>query len=135
MLLALTLAVLVLLLTRGRTPERMAAVAFMAATVLTPLVISLRSGGVSWGGAGVEVLLAASLIWLSLTFSRWWLLAAAGVQLLSVLTYILDAALTVQIWAAVSVRLTVWLQLMLIAAFGVVECRRAPYARPSEFTP
>ncbi|MDZ4322243.1 MAG: hypothetical protein U1A07_26030 [Phenylobacterium sp.] len=37
----------------------------------------------------------------------------------------------VQVWASVSFRIVVWVELMLIGLFGVWECRAAPYARPA----
>lgn len=114
---------------KGRSAERIAALAFLVAMLATPLVDGLRIGGLRWGVGVLAVGLFATLVWLSLAAMRWWLIAAAGVQLLSVATYlvaVLDPG--VQVWASVSFRIVVWTELMLIALFGVWECRAAPYA-------
>lgn len=116
---------------RGRSPERVAAVAFLIAMLATPLVDGLQVNGLRWGVALLAVGLFGTLVWLSLVVQRWWLVAAAGVQLLSIATYLV-VLLTpdVQVWASVSFRIVVWVELMLIGLFGVWECRAAPYARP-----
>lgn len=116
---------------QGRSAERIAAVAFLIAMCATPMVDHLELGGVRWGVGLLAIGLFGTLVWLSLTSERWWLLAAAGVQLLSIATYI-SALLNpdIQVWASVSFRIVVWVELMLIGLFGVWECRAAPYARP-----
>ena len=117
---------------RGRNPERVAAVAFLVAMLATPLVDEFYFNGVRWGVALLSLGLFGTLVWLSLVVQRWWLIAAAGVQLLSIATYVV-ALLNpdVQVWASVSFRIVVWAELMLIGLFGVWECRAAPYARPA----
>lgn len=117
---------------KGRNVERIAALAFLAAMLVTPLVDSLHIGGLRWGVGLVSVSLFGALVWLSLTAERWWLLAAAGVQLLTLATYPV-ALFTAdgQVWASVSFRIVVWVELMLIGLFGVWEARAAPYAQPS----
>lgn len=97
-----------------------------------PLVDNLQIGGLRWGVGLLAVGLFGALAWLSLAAERWWLVAAAGVQLLSIATYLV-ALLNpeVQVWASVSFRIVVWVELMLIGLFGVWECRAAPYARPA----
>jgi hypothetical protein len=117
---------------RGRNPERVAAIAFLVAMLATPLVDGFHIHGVRWGVALLTVGLFGTLVWLSLVVQRWWLMAAAGVQLLSIATYVV-AMLNpdVQVWASVSFRIVVWVELMLIGLFGVWECRAAPYARPA----
>ena len=115
---------------KGRTPERIAAIAFLLAMSVTPLVDHLQVGGVRWGVGSLALGLFVTLTWLSLVANRWWLLAAAGIQLLSIATYL--AAMfdpEVQVWASVSFRIVVWVELMLIGLFGVWEAQRAPYAQ------
>lgn len=115
---------------KGRIPERIAAIAFLVAMSLTPLVDHLHVGGVRWGVGLLALGLFVTLSWLSLVADRWWLLAAAGIQLLSIATYL--AAIfdpEVQVWASVSFRIVVWVELMLIGLLGVWEAKCAPYAQ------
>ncbi|WP_420471478.1 hypothetical protein [Brevundimonas sp. FT23042] len=125
-----TYATLVVLLWKGRTPERLAGLALIIAQTATPLVAHLQLGGVRVGVAAVSLALAAALIALALYGRRWWLLAAAGFQLISLASWAYqflnpDA----QIWAAVTFRIIVWMELMALALFGLFEARHAPYAR------
>lgn len=117
---------------KGRSAERIAALAFLAAMLVTPLVDGLQIGGLRWGVGLVSISLFGALLWLSLKADRWWLMAAAGVQLLTVATYPV-ALLTPdgQVWANVTFRFVVWVELMLIGLFGVWEARAAAYARPN----
>lgn len=116
---------------KGRNPERFAALAFLTAMLVTPLVDGFQIGGLRWGVSLVSVSLFSALLWLSLKADRWWLLAAAGMQLLVIATYPV-ALLTPdgQIWATVTFRIVIWVELMLIGLFGVWESRAAPYAQP-----
>jgi hypothetical protein len=118
-----------LLVWRGRLPERIAAAAFVGAMFGTPLVDGFQVAGVRYGVAVLAALLALTLFVLSFRADRWWLLAAAGVQLLSLGTWAVAIFGDVQVWAAVTVRMIVWLLLMIIALFGVWEARSAPYAQ------
>jgi hypothetical protein len=116
---------------KGRRPERIAALAFLIAMSATPLVDGFELNGLRWGVGLVSVSLFGALVWLSLTADRWWLLAAAGVQLLVIATY--PVALFTpdgQLWASTTFRIVVWIELMLIGLIGVWECRVAPYAQP-----
>lgn len=125
----LTYAVLLLLLWRGRRTDRLAAVALLVTQTATPFLAAIELEGVRIGIAGLSALLSLALIGLALTGRRWWLLAAAGVQLIAVASWIyqiLDPH--AQIWAAVTFRIIVWMELMALALVGVVEARRAPYA-------
>lgn len=116
---------------KGRNPERIAAFAFLTAMLVTPLVDGFQIGGLRWGVSLVSISLFGALLWLSLKADRWWLIAAAGMQLLVIATYPV-ALLTPdgQIWATVTFRIVVWVGLMLLALFGVWESRTAPYAQP-----
>jgi len=116
---------------KGRTAERIAAVAFLIAMSVTPLVDGLHVAGLRWGVGLLALGLFGTLVWLSMVADRWWLMAAAGVQLLSIATYVVVIVTPdVQVWASVSFRIVVWTQLMLIGLLGVWEARSAPYAQP-----
>ncbi len=127
----LSFSALAYLLVAGRWPDRLAGLALLIAMVGTPLVDGWYVGGVRIGVACLGFGLFASLLGLALTADRWWLIAATGVQLLSVGSWVLTLLQPdIQIWAGVSFRMLVWTQLMILACLGVWEARRAPYARP-----
>jgi hypothetical protein len=131
LLTVLSFGTLGLLLVRGRAPERWAAVALLVAMVGTPLVDGWYVAGVRLGVAMLGVALFASLLSLALTVDRWWLMAATGVQLLSVGSWLLALLKPeTQLWAGVTFRLLIWAELMILACLGVWEARRAPYAQP-----
>lgn len=126
-----TYATLAVLLWKGRTPERLAGVALLAAQTATPLVAHLQLGGLRIGVASVSLALTAALVALALYGRRWWLLAAAGVQLIALASWAYQALdPDAQVWAAVTFRIIVWMELMALAVFGLFEARLAPYARP-----
>lgn len=120
-----------LLLGFGRVAERVAGVALFIAMVGTPFVDHLHFGEVRYGVAILASGLFLTLIVLALRADRWWLIAAAGVQLLSICLWAATLVGDLEIWGAVTVRIVIWMQLMLLALFGVWEARAAPYARPS----
>ncbi len=126
-----TYVTLCFLLSFGRRAERIAGVALLAAQVGTPFVDHLYIGDFRYGVAVLSVGLFTTLIVLALRTDRWWLIAAAGVQLLSIGLWVATLLGDLQIWGAVTVRIVIWMQLMLLALFGIWEARAAPYARPS----
>lgn len=131
----LTFTALGLLIWKGHRPEREAGVAFFLAQLLSGLVDHLAIGQFRWAVALVSVSLLAVLVRLSLRYDRWWLLLAAGAQILAVGTHVSSLvgpdALT---WSIVTTRMVVWVQMMVLALFGVWEAAAAPYAR-SEIKP
>lgn len=131
LLAVVTYGVLLLLLWRGRPLDRAAAVALLVTQTATPFLAAFEVQGVRVGVAALSLLLSMTLIGLACSGRRWWLLAAAGVQLIAVASWIyqiLDP--TAQVWAAVTFRIIVWMELMALAVFGLFEARFAPYARP-----
>lgn len=128
-----TYLTLCFLLGFGRRAERIAGIALLVAQVGTPFVDHLHIGDFRYGVAILSCGLFATLIVLALRTDRWWLIAAAGVQLLSIGLWAATLLGDLQIWGAVTVRMVIWLQLMLLALFGIWEARAAPYALPSNF--
>ncbi|WP_332660943.1 hypothetical protein [Brevundimonas sp.] len=120
-----------LLLVFGRPAERIAGTAFLVDMVGTPLVDHLHIGELRYGVAILSIGVFATLFVLSLRTDRWWLIAATGVQLLSMGLWVATVFGDLQVWGAVTVRIVIWTQLMLLAFFGIWEARSAPYARPS----
>lgn len=120
-----------LLMGVGRVAERVAGTAFLIAMVGTPFVDHLHIGEVRYGVAILSSGLFATLVVLALRTDRWWLIAASGVQLLAMCLWAATILGDLEIWGAVTVRIVIWIQLMLLALFGAWEARSAPYARPS----
>ncbi len=116
----------------GRTPERIVAFAFAATMYGTPLVGWIVVEGAPIGVSAISLTLFATMLFLALRVDRWWLLAASGVQLLSICTWGLHHATNdIEVWGGVTVRLIIWVALMAIGSMGVLEARLAPYARES----
>lgn len=125
-LLALTLVTLSLLWIFGDKIDRVAAFTLVATMLLAPLVQNFVIDNLRWVGAILAILLFLTLLGLSLKSDRWWLLAAAGCQLLAVGSYAAAIARPDSlIWAGVTVRWIVWLEIMLVGLFGVWEARAA----------
>lgn len=117
-----TIGAIALLLALGRKPERIAAVAFIAIVLGSPAVQHLEFQNVRWAVGALSLGLLAVLTWLALTADRWWLLAAAGFQLVGFGTYLVALFQPdVLIWSGIALRRIVWLQLMLACAFGAWE--------------
>lgn len=127
----LSFAAIGLLLVFGRLAERIAGAAFLTDMLGTPLVDHLHIGELRYGVALLSLGVFATLSALSLRADRWWLIAATGVQLLSMGLWVATMFGDLQVWGAVTVRIVIWTQLMLLALFGVWEARAAPYARSS----
>ncbi|QSF54253.1 hypothetical protein [Brevundimonas fontaquae] len=127
----LTVAAIGLLLWKGRWPERQAGVGLFLTQILSGWVDHIVLGQFRWAVAMISLGLLVLLVRLSLRYDRWWLLLAAGAQLLAFTTHISSmigpAALT---WSIVTARMTVWVGIMVLALFGVWEARAAPYAKP-----
>ncbi len=128
----MTVVALCLLVWKGRRPEREAALGLFLTQILSGWVDHLVIGQFRWAVAAISFGLLALLIRLALRYDRWWLLLAAGAQLLAFVTHLSSllgpGALT---WSIVTARMTVWVEIMFLALFGVWEARRAPYARSS----
>lgn len=125
----LTYLSLGLLIWKGRRPEREAAVGLYVAQLLSGWVDHLVLGEFRWAVALVSAGLLAWLVHLSLRYNRWWLLFAAGAQLLALGTHVSSLvgpdALT---WSVVTTRMVAWVQIMVLGLFGVWEANAAPYA-------
>ena len=125
----LTYVAMALLLWKGRTPERIVVVALFVLQFGTPLVDHLFVGQLRWGVAILSFAMFCLLTTLALIYDRWWLLLAAGAQLIAVSTHLAGlAGSDALLWSIVSTRMVVWFELMLLALFGVWEARNAPYA-------
>jgi hypothetical protein len=124
--LAVSVIALAILLAVGKTPER------VGAATLTCLMFSApylsREGPVELAIASGLTLLI--LVLLALSYERWWLIGAAGLQLVVFSTHFAPLVLPQEgIWGAVTLRLVLWEALMGLCVFAIGESRWAPYAK------
>lgn len=128
------LALMLLVISGGRI-ERIGALLFSVILLLTPLIDSYSIGGFRWAVALSSLGLFGALLWMSLKGDRWWLVFAAGCQLMAVSTHLI-ALLRIDSlqWTMVSIRWLSWLLMMSIALFGAWEgwsLTRIARTRPS----
>jgi hypothetical protein len=122
---AVSVIALVMLLAVGRTPERVAAVTLTGLMFASPFLS--REGPV--GHALVSGLALAILLVLALRYERWWLIGAAGFQLVVFSTHFAPLLIPQEkIWGAVTLRIVLWQALIALCLFGIGESRWAPYA-------
>jgi 4-amino-4-deoxy-L-arabinose transferase-like glycosyltransferase len=115
-----------MMLTAGKTAERIAAVTLIALMFASPYLA--REGPVAHalmsGGA------CAILIFLALRYERWWLIGAAGLQLVVFSTHFAPLLIPQEtIWGAVTLRIVIWQVLMALCLFAIGESRWATYAK------
>jgi hypothetical protein len=111
--------------TGGRRPERLAAavvcIAFIATQFATPFEVSGWRAGV----ALVDGVTLIALVLLTVRFDRWWLVFAAGTQLVTVLTHLLGwTAPHLLLRTNVEVRWLLGLMLLALLVVGPFEARR-----------
>ncbi len=109
-IIGLTIVALLLLWRFGAWEERAIAVAVVVLMVLAPIVAPVQVAGTRPGIALIELLFLIGVCFLAFRRDRWWLLALAGFQALSVITHIVPLISPNHfIWTAVTVRLEIWL--------------------------
>ena len=79
-----TLALVAVVVTRGRSDERASATVLILASVLSPLVSAHRFHAPELGVLMVDLTVLAWLIWVALASDRFWPLWAAGFQVVGV---------------------------------------------------
>lgn len=93
------------LLAFGGRAERVAAVLIIANIVSTPFLEPFKIGEWRAGLAVLETVLFLALWAIVEIRGRWWLTAAAGLQLIVVLSHLLALSGAYFIWTAVSIRI------------------------------
>lgn len=123
-MLGLTLAIGAGVAWFGNRLERAAAAAIGIYLILTPALETLRVQNFRAGLAGLELVLFL-VFWLAAEKSnRWWLTAAAGFQLISVISFLVPFLLdNVFVLTGVTLRLGAWALVLTSMAFGVWEAR------------
>jgi hypothetical protein len=123
---AVSIIALAMLLLAGRTPERVAAATLTCLMFASPFLS--REGPVAHAlasGIALAILLA-----LALRYERWWLIGAAGFQLVVFSTHFASLVIPQeQIWSTVTLRLILWEGLMALCLFAVGESRWTQYAK------
>lgn len=102
----------------GGRIERRAAAMFAALLIITPFV----QHDWPWAIPLSSVVVTGLLLWWAATRDRWWLIFAAGCQLLALSTHVVVLIrLEDLMWPAVTVRWLSWFVMMVIALFGAWE--------------
>ncbi len=98
-------------LARGGAPERLAALAYLAAYVAT-LAIALHKHdafhSMEWGVLSVDLVLAAALLALALRANRYWTLWAASIQIVGIAAHLAKLLVPEILAPAYAVTLIVW---------------------------
>lgn len=123
---AVSVIALAILLTVGKTPERIAAGTLATLMFVSPYLT--RQGPV--GPAIASGVALAILVALVIRYERWWLIGAAGFQLVVFSTHFAPLLIPQQhIWPSITLRLVLWEGLMALCLFAVGECRWTSYAQ------
>lgn len=129
---ALGYALMSALVWRGHAVERIAIAVILAGTIATPLTDGFEAGGVRWGVTGVDLIVLIGVFLLANRIDRWWLLSAASLQLLALMTHLTPLlGWQVATAAEVTVRLSIWGAFILTFGFGLLEIAAARSWRTS----
>jgi hypothetical protein len=125
-LFAVSIIALAMMLAAGKTAERVAS--------LTLIVLMFASPYLAREGPIAHAMLSGSaliiLVLLALCYDRWWLIGAAGLQLVVFSTHFAPLVIPQHtIWGAVTLRIVIWQVLMALCLFAIGESRWASYAR------
>ena len=128
-LLAISIVALAMLLMAGKTAERVAAVTLFVLMFASPYLA--REGPIAH--ALLSGCALAVLVFLALRYDRWWLIGAAGLQLVVFSTHFAPLLIPQQtIWGAVTLRIVIWQALMALCLFAIGESRWASYAQKDQ---
>ncbi|MBA3999165.1 hypothetical protein [Brevundimonas sp.] len=122
-LLPANLIALALLLRFGGRQDRLGAVVFTGALIITPFVDHILWGSWKAGAACVDALMLIGFWTLAERYDRWWLVMAAGFQLIAVITFVIPwfQPGAYFIWTGVTLRIGVWLLLSITLFIGAWE--------------
>jgi len=129
---AASVIALTILLAAGKTPERLAGIALFVLMFVSPY--AAREGPIAHAllsGAALSLLIV-----LTLHYERWWLIGAAGLQLVVFTTHFAALVIPQQhIWGVVTLRIVLWQVLILLCLFAIGEGRWATYAQAERVKP
>lgn len=126
---AISVIALAMLLMAGKTAERVAAVTLIALMFSSPYLA--REGPLPHALVSASAFMI--LAYLALRYDRWWLIGAAGLQLVVFSTHLAPLLIPQEtIWGAVTLRIVVWQALMALCLFAIGESRWATYAKTEQ---
>jgi hypothetical protein len=129
--LAASIVTLVVLLVAGKTPERIAAATLTCLMFVSPY---LTREGPLWPALASGITLTI-LVTLAYRYERWWLIGAAGFQLVIFSTHFAPLIIPqTHIWPSITLRLVLWGGIMALCLFAVGESLWAPYAQSKRAT-
>jgi hypothetical protein len=117
-----TIVVLTTLFMVGRKADRLGVAAFVVVNWGSGFLTPLEIGNIRWGVALLSVTFLCVLIALVAASRRWWIIAAAGFQVVATASYgVALADPDFLIWTGVSLRLGIWILQMAACGFGIIE--------------
>lgn len=117
-LVLVSVVVTALLALVGGRVERWTALLFAALMFGTPLFQHQWP----WAVPLSSIIVTSLLLWWALTHDRWWLVFAAGCQMLALATHVVVLVRMEDLmWSAVTVRWLSWCAMLVIAVFGAWE--------------
>lgn len=123
-LLGLSVLGLAMLVLNGGRYERIAVAVFIAYLVIVPIVTPIRIDNWRLGVAVTDLVLFGLLWGLAERSDRWWLTAAAGFQLIAVLSFSIPfIAPGTLVWTGVAARFGAWVLITICFFVGVLEAR------------
>jgi hypothetical protein len=126
---AVSVIALAMLLAAGKTAERVAAATLTLLMFASPYLA--REGPLAHALASGLAL--SVLVLLALVYARWWLIGAAGLQLVVFSTHFAPLLIHQEtIWGAVTLRIVLWQTLMALCLLAVGESRWASYANEGQ---
>ncbi len=118
--------VLALMLAAGKTAERIAAATLIILMFSSPF-LGLTDPVAHALASGLTL---AILTFLALRYERWWLIGAAGFQLVVFSTHFAPLLIPQEtIWGAATLRIVLWQGIIALCLFAIGESRWATYAK------
>lgn len=112
------------LLIFGRRPERAAGLAVLLYLLATPAMQSIAIEGWRLGIAVLELALFLCFWLMAERWNRWWLTAAAGFQLILVLSFVVVLIIPdTYVWSGVVARYAAWCLVLVSMIGGLWEAR------------
>ena len=123
---AASIIVLLLMLAAGKTAERVAAATLIILMFASPY-LGLTDPVSHAAASGLTL---AILVFLALRYERWWLIGAAGLQLVVFSTHFAPLLIPQEtIWGAATLRIVLWQGIIALGVFAMGESRWATYAK------